>query len=67
MHNRRCSEAEPTDRQIPNPNFKPRMGRDYQPNNYNLALAGLCPVLSRLSVGCASLHLRLCTSHPLRG
>ncbi|MDR2116406.1 MAG: hypothetical protein LBP87_08490 [Planctomycetaceae bacterium] len=40
MHNRRCSEAQPTETSN-NTKQKPRMGRDYQPNNHNLALAGL--------------------------
>ncbi|MDR2438493.1 MAG: hypothetical protein LBE12_03845 [Planctomycetaceae bacterium] len=32
--------------------------------NYYLALAGLFVIGSSCSGGCASLHRRLCTSHP---
>ncbi|MDR2116260.1 MAG: hypothetical protein LBP87_07755 [Planctomycetaceae bacterium] len=65
MHNRRCSEAQPTDRQHPPQFFKaPHGARLWLFGLIISPLAGLCWVLSGLSVGCASLHLRLCTSHP---
>ncbi|MDR2114991.1 MAG: hypothetical protein LBP87_01270 [Planctomycetaceae bacterium] len=66
MHNRRCSAAEPTDRQHPTQFFKPCKGEIINRNNHNLAPCGALfgVVDTCLSVGCASLNLRLCTSRP---
>ncbi|MDR2439454.1 MAG: hypothetical protein LBE12_08830 [Planctomycetaceae bacterium] len=64
MHNRRCSEAQPTD-QTSSPLLKPRTGRDYQTQQ---SLSRPCRAWGKWENscfgGCASLHRRLCISPP---
>ncbi|MDR2438254.1 MAG: hypothetical protein LBE12_02635, partial [Planctomycetaceae bacterium] len=59
VHNPRLSAAQ----KMPNIT-KPRTGRDYQPQQSHLALAGLWKMGEFCSGGCVSLHRRLCISHP---
>ncbi|MDR3197470.1 MAG: hypothetical protein LBU34_06320 [Planctomycetaceae bacterium] len=59
-------EAQRNRRIITQKNISPARGEIISQHNHNLALAGLWCVGDCGSVGCASLHLRLCTSRPLR-